>query len=155
MFMVTDAYSLLLQELGKLLNINDLQPDGNHSCLIKFPGSISIQIEPDKAEQFLIIGCDLGAVPPGKYRELVFQEALKANGQLTPRHGDFAFSTVADKLILQELIPLQNLNGDRLYASLTPFVEKAKNWRDAISRGDVPSSLTTTSPARGGMFGLR
>jgi hypothetical protein len=153
--MVSDAYSLILQELGKLLKISDLQPDGNNSCLIKFPGKISVQIEQDKNPLYLLICCELGVISPGRYRENVFIEAMKSNGLLPPRHGDFAFSTVADKLILQEMVPLQSMNGDRLHALLLPFVEKARYWQEALAKGETPTAVQPAAQVKGGMFGLR
>lgn len=154
--MVTDAYGLLLQELGKLLNIKNLQPDTNNSCLIKFPGEPSIQIELDKSHNNLMLCCNFGAVPPGRYRENVFREALKSNGLPPPHHGDFAYSKKTDNLIMIELLPITELNGDKVFNALAPFREKAKNWHESISRGEIPSTLQGAYSRGGsGMFGLK
>lgn len=155
--MVTDAFGLLLQDVGKLLNIPKLEPDRNNSCLINFPEKISIQMEMDPSGNHLILACDLGTVPPGRYRELVFREALRANGVQPPHFGEFSYSKQADKLMLMQQIPLKDINGDKVLAVLNPLLEKGKYWKEAIFRGDVPSiSVTSTaSKGGGGMFGLK
>jgi hypothetical protein len=152
--MVTDVYSSLLQELGKLLKA-ELQPDANHSCLLQFPNKLSVQIELDRSGNNLLIGCNLATVPPGRYRENVFREALKSNGLPPPRHGDFAYSKQADVLVLVQLLPLKDINGDKIMDALTPFLEKAKLWQEAITHGDVPTAIQATYSGKSGMFGLK
>lgn len=153
--MVTDLFGTLLQELGKALSV-ELRPDEHNSCLIRFRGGLEIQIELDQQGQALLVGTDLGVVPPGRYRENLFTEALKANGMPPPRHGIFAYSRQSDHLVLFEKFSLVNLTGDKVADFLTPFMEKAKGWKEAISKNEVPVVSTTfTSHAPTGMFGLR
>lgn len=154
--MVTDAFGALLQELGKIIKIPDLQPDSNYSCLIKFPIGISVQIEMTKGGTSLMMACDLGLVAPGRFRENVFREALMANGLPPPRNGDFSYSQKTDHLLLTSYFPLKELNGEKLAAGLIPFMEKAKIWQEAIQRGDIPSHDARLTTAKGsGMFGLK
>ncbi|KAF3363188.1 putative type III secretion chaperone SycE [Chlamydiales bacterium STE3] len=153
--MVTDAFGSLLQELGKVMRIPYLQPDKNNSCLIKFPNGPSVQIELDRSEAFLLLGCDLGEVARGRYRENVFREALISNGMPQPRFGDFAYSQRTDHLILTLSFPVKNLTGEKIASALTPFVEKAKSWIGAISKNDIPSRYGTLSSRGSGMFGLK
>lgn len=153
--MVTDAFGSLLQDLGKLLNVT-LQPDSNNSCIVKFPAGPTLQLEIDKAGTSLMLVTNLGVIPAGRYRENVFKEALKSNGLPPPRKGDFSFSKKTDSLLMMELLPLADLNADKIMAVLTPFMEKAKLWKEAIERGDVPSSLPGAyAKSGGGIFGLK
>ena len=153
-FMVKDLFGNLLSDIGTALNIRDLHPDQANSCLIKMPSGVKIQLEIDKRGENLLMGCELGVLMAGKYRENIFQEALKANGNPPPHNGIFAFSKKSDKLVLYEKIPLKHFSVDKVIGLLTPFSEKAKAWIDALARGDMPppSSFSTTSS---GMFGLR
>lgn len=155
--MITDTFGALLQELGKMLKIPHLQPDQNNSCLIKFNNGLSIQLELDKGGYFLLIGCDLGPVPPGRYRENVFREALMANGMPYPRYGDFSYSRKSDHLLLTSRLPIKDLNGEKIALELTPFIEKANNWQNSLSRGEIPSHIPSTLSSKGGsgMFGLK
>lgn len=154
--MVAELFESLLQEIGKELKIKDLHADRNHSCLIKFKEGISIQIERDESGEGLVIGCTIATIPPGKYRENVFREALKANGLPEPRFGTFAYSKRSDQLVLFIILPIKDLTGEKIIAVLLPFKEKATVWKDAIEHGNVPSiNSQTTTAGGGGIFGLR
>jgi hypothetical protein len=155
MIMVTDALGVLLQEIGTNLGVNNLHPDNNNTCLLRLKSGLIIQIELDKGGQFLILGADLGTVPPGKYRELLFREALKANGLPYPIHGILCYSRKSDHLVIYEKIPLRDLNGEKIAAEITPFAEKAFLWSEALLRNDIPAiNQMFTSQKPGGMFGL-
>lgn len=155
--MVTDFFGTFLQELGALLQIPDLHPDANNSCLIKFKDDLLVQLELDRQGQYLIVGSNLGEVPVGRYRENLFIEALKANGLPTfPHYGTFAYSKHANQLVLFEMFPVRDLSSAKLGEFLPKYIEKAKIWKEAIARGDVPI-ISTAAPAGKtmGMFGLR
>lgn len=155
--MVTNALGVILQELGKssLIPISDLHPDRNNSCLIKLRGGVEVQIEPDKSGENLLIGCDLGDLPGGRYRENLFREALKSNGQSHPRYGTFAYSKRTDHLILYETLNMQDLTGDKVAEFLVKFVEKALVWKNAMKNGDIPTISNIRTSKFGGIFGLK
>lgn len=138
--MVTDSFGLLLEEIGKLLNIPKLESDRNNACLIKFPKGPAIQFEIEKRGNHLLIACDLGEVPAGPYRENVFREALRYNGRPYPHACQFAYSKQANKLVMTHLLPLANLRGEQVINALTPFQAIASRWQEALSRGEVPVS---------------
>ena len=155
--MMTDVFSTLLQELGELIKINDLHPDSNNSCLIKLPNGLEIQLEPDARAEFLIIGTTIGTAPPGRYRESIFREALKANGMPLPRYGIFSFSKKSDKLILFDTLHLKDLSGLKIFDFLKPFAEKAHSWKSSIAVGEIPSIIGTyaNTTSHAGMFGMK
>lgn len=153
--MVADAFGTLLQELGKIIKIPTLEPDQNNSCLVKFPNAPTTQFEMDRSNSFLIIGCDLGEIPLGRYRETLFKEALIANGMPYPRNGDFAYSKQTDHLILTAVLPLKDLTGDKVAMVLLPFLEKAKIWQEALSKNEIPSRHGSFASKGSGMFGLK
>lgn len=155
--MVSDLFSSLLEELGKILQIPDLHPDRNRACLIKFPDGLTVQIEMDGQASQITLLSNLGELPPGKYRENVFREALKANGMPHPIHGTLAYSKKADNLVMYQRLAVKDLSGDKINLALTPFLEKARAWKEAISRSEIPlvSGGIYTSSGGSGMFGLR
>lgn len=152
--MVTDILGSILQELSTALQIPNLQPDKNNSCLIKFKNGQEIQMEMDKSGQFLILGTTIGHTVPGRYRENIFREALRANHLAERQHGVFAYSKQSDTLILFQMIPIQDLTGEKVSSLITPMMERARVWVDAISRGDTPPVEQSTISGRSGMFGL-
>lgn len=154
--MVKDLYGELLQELGKIIKIDNLHPDKNNSCQIKYKSGITVSIEIDKNEENIVIGCDIAEVPPGRYRENVFREALKANGMPYPRIGTFAYSKQTSHLIFFHSLPLKDISAAKIADALGLFNEKAIQWKQAIDRGETPSFVTATiGKGGGGMFGLK
>ena len=154
--MVTDLFGTILQELSKALNIPNLQPDRNSSCLIRLKDGLEIQLELDRMGLFLIVGADLGSLPPGKYRENLFREALKANGLPYPWNGILAYSKKTDHLVIYDQLNVKNLTGEKVATFLSSFTAKAKVWKDALSREELPAiDQGYTSQPSSGMFGLR
>jgi hypothetical protein len=155
--MVTDMFGALLQELGSLLEATDLHPDRNNTCLIRLKSGLEIQLEIDRSGEFLILGADLGSVPPGKYRENLFRESLKANNLPYPLHGVLAYSRKSDHLVLFEKLYIKELNGEKIAAEITPFADKAMVWKNAVAQSDIPviNQAYTSTTRSAGMFGLR
>lgn len=155
--MVEEPFESLLQDIGKAMNIPNIHADANNSCLIAFDTGIEIQLEPFERDEFLLIVCDLGEVPPGRYREDVFKEALKSNGLPFPRYGTFAYSEQSGHLLLFGLISFREINGEKVASFLYPFMEKAVVWKQFLEKGDVPLADTMTTSQTsgpGGLFGL-
>lgn len=152
--MVTDLFGALLQELGRSLQIKDLHPDRNNTCQIKLATGVTIYVELDRSKECLVIGSDIAQIPAGRFRENVFREAMKANGLPQPRHGTFAYSKQADRLVLFDKCPVKDLNGEKIAAIITPLAEKAQLWKEAIARGDVPT-VSSVRTGRVGMFGMK
>lgn len=155
--MVMDLFESLLEEFSKTAEIPDLKPDSNNSCLIVMPNEgPKIQMEIDSTGNYFVMGTGLGFLPMGRYREMIFKEALRANGLPYPRVGDFAFSKKTENLIMFAKLPVKDLNGTKIASTFSAFVEKATHWQDAISRGEVPSINGAFSTRKGGagMFGL-
>lgn len=154
--MISDNFGMLLEELSQALKIEKLTPDSHNTCLVRFKNGISIQLEPDKDGTSLLIGTQFITVPPGRYRENVYYEALRANGLPPPRLGILAYSKQADALVMFERLPLKDLTGQKLSDFLQGFLTKALVWQESLTRGEIPTIENTYATARqgGGMFGL-
>lgn len=151
--MVKELFESLLEELSQTMKIANLHPDRNHSCQIHLPNGLDIQIEIDSMGREVIIGCDLGPVQQGRYRENVFREALKANAMPAPRHGILAYSNKTEHMILFEPLPVKDLTGEKIADAIAPFTEKALLWKGSLERGEVPAVVSGRSS--GGLFGLK
>lgn len=153
--MASNKLVAILQDLGRstVIPIRDLAPDRNNSCLISLPGGIEIQLESDREEKNLMIGCKLSEVPLGRYRENLFKEALKANGQ-QDGHGSFGYIPRTNQLVLFDMLSYNDLSGEKVADYLEKFLEKAMAWRTAINNGEIPS-VVFGHRSGSGMFGLR
>ncbi len=157
--MVTDRFGTLVEELGKVLKIK-LSADSNGCCMIRYKSGIEVCLEPTADGRNVMIAIEVCEIPPGRFRENILREALKANGLPLPRKGVFAFSKKKDTLILYDQLLVEELTGEKLMDFLIPIQQKAEMWKAAISNGEVPSfsanELTFGRKSAGsGMLGLR
>jgi hypothetical protein len=156
--MVSDKFSSLCEELGKILKIQ-LRAHRGKTMLLRFQSGISCYLEQAKGDMLIVIAT-IGKPPPiGPYRDNFFREALKANGLPAPRKGFFAYSVKQESLLLTDHLSMDDLTGQKLVDFLQPFLQKAEHWKQALERNEIPSFLGTEvsfgrgTPA-GGLFGL-
>ena len=152
--MVADLFDSLLQEVGQLLEIADLHADRNNSCLIRFKEGVKVQVEVDSSGEKLLVGCDIVEVPAGKYREIIFREALKANGMPYPRVGTFAYSRQQHRLVIFQYIRMKEIKAEKIAETIINLKEKALMWKTAIEKGETPNLYSHSTTQHAGMFGL-
>ncbi|MBA3602233.1 MAG: CesT family type III secretion system chaperone [Parachlamydiaceae bacterium] len=156
--MVKTQLEIILEELGRttLIAMSSLRPNDKNTCLIPLPDGMKIQVEMDKYEKNLIIGCVLGDIEPGHYRNSLFQAALIANGLPHPRYGVLAYGNKTNKLVLHDTLSMHELNGEKVAEYLGFFLEKARTWKQAIEGGNVPHiSAAYGSQGTVSVFGLK
>lgn len=151
--MITSHFESILEDLGKIIKIKGLKLDAVNTCQVHFPNGLNINIEPTKKDEMLI-SCNLGEVPLGRYRENLFREALKANGLPYPRHGTLSYSDQSNHLILFRIFPLKELNGEKVANYLKPFMEKALIWKAALERSEIPVVDTGATGVKSSPLGL-
>lgn len=152
--MALDLFASLLDELAAILKVK-LRPDTNNSCRIRYPDKTEVQIEIDTGGEWVIIGTNIGTLPPGRFREDFCREALKANLILEPKCGTFAYSKKGDRLVFFRRIPYRIAKGQQIAEALTPFLERAKSWKEMLSRNEVPLVRSQESSSPGNrLFGL-
>ncbi len=152
-----DMFDEVLKQLSELMHVSPpLHSDEKSSCLIEMPGKIPIYLEMDRQQQHLVIGCNLGELPAGPYRNNLLKEALKANATL-PRHtGTLAYSTKNNNLVVFDRLDLEEVSGQAVFNTLQKILPKAHQWRDAIRRGEVPQIITAAPPpSTSTMFGIK
>ncbi len=150
--MVSSHFEAILKEFEPFFNC-PLVPDSNDSCLVKMNNGLSIQIEISQGGR-LLIGTRLGVLHMGRYRENLIKAALKSN-DMSLSSGTFGFSNKSGQLILFILTDPHQLHSVSLL--LTPFLNKAKKWLDAIEKGEVPTTERETPVPRSpfGIFGMK
>ena len=124
----------LLAALGKVFRLA-LHVDSMNACSIQVREGLVIQLQPDMAQENLWLFAKITEIPPGKFRENVLREALKANGLGDPVAGVLGFWAPTAQLALFQKYPLNVLNGERLSGFLGAFLDMANSWQKAIEGG--------------------
>lgn len=138
-----DRFEELLNELGEEYGLS-LHPDRKGACKLKINETIHIQIECDAHQENLLAATFICDIPPGKYRENILKDALKANGPF-PKNGTLAYSDRNNKLVLFSYLRMSNLTGKKLAEFLATFLDKANNWRIGVETGHTAHLVTTTT----------
>jgi hypothetical protein len=148
-----DRFEELLQELAIELGI-PLHSDKRGACLLQVQGDFHVQLECDNSLENLLIAAFICDLPPGKFRENILKDALKANGPF-PQNGTLAYSERNNKLALFSYLSFSNLNGRKLSEFLNVFLDKAVSWRTGVETGNTATLVTSSSKTTSGMFGLK
>jgi hypothetical protein len=109
---------------------------------------IQIQIEPDKKGERIIIAAFISELSPGKFRENVLKEALKANAHfiaLGNPGGILGFSAKHNnQLSCHTFVPTEECTSEKLLASLSYLAEYSLSWAEALRSGQqAPAELQT------------
>lgn len=124
----------LLHAIGKIFHL-ELQIDRQNACSIQVHPHLVIQLQLDISQENLWLFSKLIETPPGKFRENILKEAMKANALPDPRIGVLGYLLPSNQLVLFQKYPLTILNGERLSGFLGAFLEMGESWRDAIASG--------------------
>src|SRR5690554_6459151 len=119
----------LLHDLNRFFELN-LHVDKHNACSIQIHPELTIQLQLDLTQENLWVFAKLIEVPPGKFRENVLKEALKANALAEPRVGVLCYLGLKNQLALYQKYPLTILNGEKLSGFLGAFLEMANSWRE-------------------------
>ncbi len=151
--MVSSQFGAILKEFETFFNCK-LEPDINDSCLINLEMGMNLQIELDRYG-LILIGCRLGAVHMGRYRDNLIREALKSNEATRPSTGILGFSQKSSQLILFIKLNPNFISIHQIPTLLPPFLTKAKLWAEAIGKGEVPTPINSIGSSKpSGIFGL-
>ncbi len=147
-----DRFDELIQGLAKVFHM-PLHVDRNHACAIQVRKGLVVQLQSDAAQERLLITCKVAELPPGKFRENVLREALKANGMPDPLVGLFSYVERTNHLFFFQRYPLDVLSGERMAGLMGPFIQAAEAWKHAIEHG-LPGPPGTPQ-GESNPFGLR
>lgn len=146
------TFEELLLYLSEKFEVN-LKVDKDDSCAIQIDEKYILQLEMDFANHRLIIASFISIIDPGKFRENILVNALKAN-HLPTRVGNFGFLQESSELILHHFFPLLNLTGKMVATYLTEMTYIASSWKSAIEQGlpGIGEVITQNHPPP---FGLK
>ncbi|MES2345670.1 MAG: CesT family type III secretion system chaperone [Chlamydiota bacterium] len=147
-----DRFQQLLYDLGDLFEI-PLYAEQNQKCRISINEELEVQLEYDGSKEKVLIATYCCEIPPGKFRENVLKETLKANG-IFPRIGTYGYSEEKNKLALFEYVFLENLNSNQFADILAKFIDRATRVKKAIERGTPALLLEVSSEYNKSAFEL-
>src|SRR3990167_5179686 len=129
---MASQFEELLSQLGPVFHLS-LHVDKNQACSIEVHQHLIIQLQPDMAQENLFLFSKIIEIPPGKFRENVLREALKANALPDPRVGIFGYVAATNHLVLFQRYPFTMLTGERLAGLVGAFIEYGDSWHQAVS----------------------
>ena len=146
-----DQFQELLKALGQHLGVT-LQPDKRGACRLNVQDVAHIQLEYEPAKEQLLIISFVCEVPPGKLRENIFRDALKANHPYS-LDGVFGYSERNNQLCLFLYKSIHGLTAEKLSGVLNGFMEKVNKWKDAVGVGQT-ATLVPMASGKEKPFGL-
>ena len=130
-----EPFEELIDQLSTILDV-ELHLDHHNAVALKIRERISIQIQENREQNQLLIACMICEIPPGRFRENVLAEALKANASQEMR-GSLGYLAMKNSLTLHQTYPMELLDGKKLAALTSNFIEYAERWGKAIQKGQV------------------
>ena len=147
-----DLFEELLKELSPLVGF-PLHLDAHQVCCLWAGDTLKVQIEQGK-EGHILLAAFLFELGPGKFREEVFKEGLKANAQFIPG-GTLSFSSKNNQLVLYHLIPREMVNAPKVFESMTALISYALQWQTALNEGKTTPAFLATKTSLPSVFGIK
>ena len=144
-----NLFSEILEILSKHLDMR-LEPDTDSTCVLLVNETFEVHIELFSDDQILFASF-LHAVPPGKFREEIMMQTLKANS-LFPSYATFAYNELNNQLTLFHLLPVRDITGEILTLHAGQFIETAAAWVEAINQGRLPPAYCLQEYEKGMVF---
>ncbi len=147
----------LVHELGELMDI-ELKVDLNQACRIEINQSIKVQLELDSPGETILLMTLITELPPGKFRENILKDGLKANFLAEEKEGVLSYVERENSLVLCHTLYTHSITANILFDHLLLFVDRAKKWHDAIEGGRTAPALgeiPEETQKKGSIFGLK
>ncbi|MCC6128160.1 MAG: CesT family type III secretion system chaperone [Chlamydiae bacterium] len=151
---MTDRFTELIQELSDFLALS-LHVDRNGCCLLQVHHKIGVQLQLDSSQTRLLMASLAIELPPGKFRENVLREGLKANFLPDPRPAVCSYLAQNNQLVFYQAFPLDILNGERLAGFFGAFLTEVESWVKAIESGRAAPVVSEPPLGGSGSFGLK
>jgi hypothetical protein len=147
-----NLFEELLKELSPLVGF-PLHIDHHHVCCLWAGDTLKVQIEQNK-EGHITLAAFLSELGPGKFREEVFKESLKANGQFIPG-GVLSFSSKNNQLVLHHFVLREIMNAQNVFESMTALIHYGLQWQTALNEGKTAPAFLATKSLLPSVFGIK
>ena len=136
----------LLEKLSTKIDLPGLKPEEDGTCLLRFDGSINVEISVDESEPaHLVLFTDLGLVPEG-LRARLYPEFLEANA-LTDG-GTIGVMGDAGLAVLSKRELIGGMTSERFETILQNFVNQADELKQRLTEDDATTKEEADSVQR-------
>jgi len=94
----------ILDQLGHIFELK-LHVDRKNACSIQIHPHLIIQLQLDMSQEHLWLFTKVAETPPGKFRENILKETLKANALPDPRSAIFGYILSPNQLAAFQKYP--------------------------------------------------
>lgn len=129
-----EPFAEFLQELGHALGM-ELFVDVRGACSVRMQGHLHIQMQPGPERDELWMVAEIAELPPGRFREEVLREALKANHAFRDMPFSFSYVDAKNRLLLSTHSPFDKIDGTRAALLLSVLSDTAETWKRAVAGG--------------------
>src|SRR5688572_27977472 len=112
---MVDPFEELLLQCSAALGMH-LRVDHNRACALRVREEWDLQIQLDETQEFVLLGANILFLPPGRFRENVLVESLKANDQIDPLPAILGYRLSGNRLVAFQRYRLGSLDGRLLAA---------------------------------------
>ncbi len=147
----------LIHELGEFIGTT-LTVDLNHSCCLEINQTLKVQIELDPPGEKILLMTKIIELPPGRFRENILKDGLKANFLAEEKLGILAYLERQNTLVLFQDLYTHSITMEILYEHLIKFIERASNWLTSIEGGKSSPDLgeiPAGTEKKGSPFGFK
>jgi hypothetical protein len=147
----------LIHELGEFIG-EELKTDQNNACCLEINQTLKVQIELDGPGERILLISLITELPPGKFRENILKDSLKANYLAEEKTGTLSYVERENCLVLFHYLYTFSITKDILYENLMKFIERATAWHKAIESGRSSPDVGEIPQAfekKGSMFGFK
>ncbi len=131
-----NSFAKMISELGEILEA-PLHIEHDTLCIFKANQQIDIQIEHDPTQHRILLVAVICPIPPGKFRENVLRQALKANHNIN-RLGTFSYIEKTSSLAMHQYFYHVEMTGAMMAQAVADFLDTSQNCSLAIQNGQVP-----------------
>lgn len=146
----------LIFELGEYIG-EDLKANANNACSLLINQTLKVQIEFDAPLERILLISLITELPPGKFRENILKDGLKANYLAEEKIGTLSYVERENCLVLFHYIYNSPITKEILHENLIKFTERAMAWHKAIESGRSSpdmGEIPQTFEKKGSMFGF-
>ncbi len=147
----------LIAELGEFIG-EELTVDLNQACFLEINNNLKVQIELDPPGEKILLMSKIIELPPGKFRENILRDGLKANFLAEEKEGILSYLERQNTLVLCHDLYTHSITMNILHEHLIKFIERATKWFTAIEAGrsspDI-GEIPEITEKKGSLFGFK